>query len=96
MTTDIEQARELIGRCLRLRDSGVNEAVLRSELMSHLRLIFLEPEDDSWVSHYSKGTEAQTIVGQTGGGTANRFIDNLVGSTTIEYEADLRIRCEDE
>ena len=90
MTTDNEQARELIRRCLRLRDSGENEAVLRSELMSYLRLIFLQPEDDSWVSHYSKGTEAQTIVGQAGGGTANRFIDNLVGSTTIEYEADLR------
>lgn len=91
MTTDIEQARELIRRCLRLRESGVSEAVLRSELMSHLRLIFVAPEDDSWVSHYSKGTEAHTIVGQAGGGSANRFIDNLVGSTTIEYEADLRI-----
>ena len=91
MTTDNEQARELIRRCLRLRDSGVNEAVLRSELMSYLRLIFLQPEDDSWISHYSKGTEAQTIIGQAGGGTANRFIDNLVGSTTIEYEADLRV-----
>ena len=91
MTTDYEQARELIKRCLRLRDSGENEAVLRSEIMSYLRLIFLQPEDDSWVSHYSRGTEAQTIVGQAGGGTANRFIDNLVGSTTIEYEADLRI-----
>ena len=92
MTTDSAQARELIRRCLRLRDSGVNEAVLRSEIMSYLRLIFVLPEDESWVSHYSQGTEAQTIVGQTGGGTANRFIDNLVGSTTIEYEADLRVR----
>ena len=91
MTTDNEQARELIRRCLRLRASSVNEAVLRSELMSYLRLIFLQPEDDSWISHYSKGTEAQTIIGQAGGGTANRFIDNLVGSTTIEYEADLRV-----
>ena len=90
MTTDIEQARELIKRCLRLRDAAANEAVLRSELMSFLRLIFIQPEDDSWVSHYSKGTEAQTVIGQAGGGTANRFIDNLVGSTTIEYEADLR------
>ncbi len=91
MTTDNEQARELIRRCLRLRDSGENEAVLRSEFMSYLRLIFLRSEDDSWISHYSKGTEAQIIVGQSGGGTVNRFIDNLVGSTTIEYEADLRI-----
>ena len=91
MTMDNEQARELIRRCLRLRASGVNEAVLRSELMSYLRLIFLQPEDDSWISHYSKGTEAQTTIGQAGGGTANRFIDNLVGSTTIEYEADLRV-----
>ncbi len=91
MTTDNEQAQELVKRCLQLRASGENEAVLRAEFVAHLRSIFIGPGDDSWISHYSRGTEARTVVGQAGGGVANRFIDNLIGSTTIEYEADLRL-----
>ena len=91
MTAETRQVEELITRCVRLRASGASEAVLRSEFVSHLRLVFSQPEDESWINHYSTGTEAYTRVGQPGGGTASRFIDNLVGSTTIEYEADLRI-----
>ena len=91
MTGEIGQTRELIRRCLQLRESNVNEAVLRSEIVSRLRLIFTQPEDESWINHYSRGTEARTSVRLTNGATARRFIDNLVGSTTIEYEADLRI-----
>ena len=91
MTGEIGQTRELIRRCLQLRESHVNEAVLRSEIVSRLRLIFTQPEDESWINHYSRGTEARTSVRLTTGATARRFIDNLVGSTTIEYEADLRI-----
>ena len=92
MTTENEQVRELIRRCIELRQSGVLEAVLRSEFVSRLRLIFPQPADESWINHYSGGTEARIAVGQTTGGTANRFIDNLVGSTTIEYESDLRVQ----
>ena len=92
MTANSAQAQELIRRCRHLRETGEIEAVLRSELMSRLRLVFSQPEDDSWISHYSMGSEAHTLVGQTGGETASRFIDNLVGSTTIEYEADLRVQ----
>ena len=91
MTSDNVQTQELIRRCILLRDSGQVEAVLRTEFASRLRLIFPYPEDDSWINHYSSGTEARTIIGQIAGGTANRFIDNLVGSTTIEFESDLRI-----
>ena len=91
MTAEIGQTRELIRRCLQLRESHVNEAVLRSEIVSRLRLIFTQPEDESWINHYSRGTEARTSVRLTTGATARRFIDNLVGSTTIEYEADLRM-----
>ena len=91
MTGEIGQTRELIRRCLQLRESNVNEAVLRSEIVSRLRLIFTQPEDESWINHYSRGTEARTSVRLATGATARRFIDNLVGSTTIEYEADLRI-----
>ena len=91
MTTEIGQARELIRRCLNLRESRVSEAVLRSEFISRLRLIFTQPQDELWINHYSKGTEARTSIRLTTGATARRFIDNLVGSTTIEYESDLRI-----
>lgn len=91
MTADVGQARELIRRCREFRDTGEVEAVLRSEFQSRLRVIFPDTEDETWINHYSKGAEAHTIVGQSGGTTASRFIDNLVGSTTIEYEADLRV-----
>ena len=92
MIADVAQASEAIRRCRSLRDAGKVEAVLRGEFHSHLRLIFQSPEDIGWINHYSEGAEAHTKVGKTGGKTADRFIDNLVGSTTIEYEADLRIK----
>lgn len=91
MRGDLAQARELIRRCRELREAGNLEAVLRSEFQSRLRLIFREPDDESWINHYSAGTEARTTVGTTAGETASRFIDNLVGLTTIEYEPDLRV-----
>ncbi len=92
MTGDIAQAREAIRRCREFRNAGKVEAVLRSEFLSRLRLIFSSVEDESWINHYSAGTEAHTKVGKAGGKIADRFIDNLVGSTTIEYEPDLRIQ----
>ena len=91
MTGDITQAREAIRRCRELREAGKVEAVLRGEFQSRLRLIFPEPSNQSWINHYGEGAEAGTKVGQADGEVANRFIDNLVGSTTIEYEPDLRI-----
>ena len=90
MSGDIQQAREAIRRCRDLREIGSVEAVLRSEFQSRLRLIFQSEEDEKWLNHYSAGTEAKTKVASKGSIVANRFIDNLVGSTTIEYEADLR------
>ena len=67
------------------------EAVLRGEFQSRLRLIFPYTADQTWINHYGEGAEAGTQVGQAEGAVANRFIDNLVGCTTIEYEPDLRI-----
>jgi hypothetical protein len=92
MTEDPGQAIEAIRRLREFRDAGKVEAVLRSEFLSWLRRIFPAADDQTWINHYSEGTEAATKVAKSGGGDANRFIDNLVGSTTIEYEADLRIR----
>lgn len=84
--TNIKHAREMIRRCRTLRDAGKVEAVLRSELLSSLRLVFPSEEDKAWINYYVEGSEALTKIG-----SAARFIDNLVGSTTIEYEADLRV-----
>lgn len=92
MAADITQAREAIRRCREFRDAGKVEAALRSEFLSRLRLIFSSNDDETWINHYSAGTEAHTKVAKAGGKIADRFIDNLVGSTTIEYEGDLRIK----
>lgn len=91
MSADLDQAREAIARCRGLRQNGVVEAVLRGEFQSRLRRIFPGADDEGWINHYGEGAEAHTKVGVAGGRAANRFIDNLIGSTTIEYEADLRI-----
>lgn len=90
MSTDLDQAREAIARCRGLRQKGAVEAVLRGEFQSRLRRIFPDADDEGWINHYGEGAEAHTKVGTKTGKAADRFIDNLVGSTTIEYEADLR------
>ena len=91
MNVDLAKAHEAIRRCRALRDKGTIEAILRGEFHSHLRSIFYKIGDAHWINHYGEGAEARTKVSITGGATANRFIDNLIGSTTVEYEADLRI-----
>lgn len=92
MAFEIAQAKETIRRCREFRDAGRPEAVLRSEIQSRLRLIFPSSEDETWINHYNAGSEARTKVGTASGKSVDRFIDNLVGSTTIEYEADLRVQ----
>src|SRR5690606_36967734 len=91
MTADIARSRETIGRCRMLRNSGRVEAVLRSEFQGRLRLMFPNDAHEAWINNYTEGAEAHTKVGVGAGKAASRFIDNLVGSTTIEYESDLRI-----
>ena len=89
MTWSIPSAQDLLGRSLRLRRDGRNEAVLRGEFQSWLRRVFPDAEDQAWVNHYSEGAEAHARV-EVGGRLAHRFVDTLVRSTVIEYEADLR------
>lgn len=91
MNGDVSQAREAIRRCRGLRDAGSAEAVLRGEFHSHLRRIFPDDSDQRWIDHYGEGAEARASVGIASGYAVNRFIDNLIGSTTIEYESDLRV-----
>ena len=90
MSWSLSAAKNLIARCGELRKQGRSEAVLRAEFQSWLRQVFPDPEDEAWVNHYSEGAEAHTKIGITGGSTSSRFIDNLIRSTVIEYEADLR------
>lgn len=90
MTADIARIRETVARCRMLRDAGRVEAVLRSEFHGRLRLMFPDAAHETWINNYTEGTEAHTKVGTASGKAASRFIDNLVGSTTIEYESDLR------
>ena len=92
MTSVQDEALEAIRRCVDLRDAGKVEAVLRSEFTSRLRRIFPDTSDESWINQYSAGAEAHTKVGKVSDIVADRFIDNLVGSTTIEFEADLRVQ----
>ena len=91
MSEQVEAAMKLLARCMQLRNEGRGEAVLRAEFASHLRVIFTDREDASWVNHYTEGSEAGTKIGQAMGPLRHRFIDNLVRSTVIEYEPDLRI-----
>jgi hypothetical protein len=73
-----------------LRDAGRVEAVLRSEFLGRLRLMFPDAGQEIWINNYTEGSEAHTKIGTASGKATSRFIDNLVGSTTIEYESDLR------
>ncbi|MEQ1516325.1 MAG: hypothetical protein ABL931_07545, partial [Usitatibacteraceae bacterium] len=73
-----------------LRNAGHVEAVLRAEFQGRLRLMFPDTAHENWINNYTEGAEAHTKVGMATGKAASRFIDNLVGSTTIEYESDLR------
>ena len=90
MTWSISSCQALIARAIRLRMDGRNEAVLRGEFQSWLRRVFPDIEDQAWVNHYSEGAEAHARV-EVGGRLAHRFVDTLVRSTVIEYEADLRL-----
>ena len=90
MTWSIPSAQDLLARTINLRRAGQNEAVLRGELQSWLRRVFPDAKDQAWVNHYSEGAEAHTRV-EVAGRLAHRFVDTLVRSTVIEYEADLRL-----
>ena len=90
MTWSIPSAQDVLARTIQLRRDGQNEAVLRGELQSWLRRVFPDAKDQAWVNHYSEGAEAHMRV-EVAGRLAHRFVDTLVRSTVIEYEADLRM-----
>lgn len=83
----IDAAVRFIGEAIRLRDTGVPEAVLRDNLTEHLPQMF--PRLPWWVHYHSLGAEHGVKIAD-GQKKRNTFIDALVGRTTIEYEPDLR------
>jgi len=67
-------------------DQSVKESNIRHSFTSYLRLIF--PSTPWWVEdHISRGESNSPY--SVGGKSTTGFADNLVGSTAIEYEADL-------
>lgn len=75
----IEQARKGSGQ-------GAKESNVRHNFTSYLRLIF--PDAPWWVEdHISRGEANSAFT--VGGKQKKGFVDNLVGSTAIEYETDL-------
>lgn len=84
---------ELIRRCQLHRDAGAKEKKLREEFVSHLRRVFPESADQSWIDHYIEGAETTQRGPKKGGGRGSvRFVDTLVRATVMEYEPDIRDR----
>lgn len=84
---------ELIRRCQTHRDAGAKEKKLREEFVSHLRRVFPDPEDQSWIDHYIEGAETtQRRRNMATGRAVVRFVDTLVHATVMEYEPDIRDR----
>jgi hypothetical protein len=64
----------------------LNEQPVRDNLTSHLRSIF--PDNEWWVQEHIKVCE-RGLKYSTAARDKHGFVDNLVGYTAIEYEADL-------
>lgn len=90
MTTPID---ELIHRCQAHRDAGAKEKKLREEFVSHLRRVFPNASDQTWIDHYIEGAETtQRRRERVTGKATVRFVDTLVRATVMEYEPDIRVR----
>lgn len=84
---------ELIRRCQLHRDAGAKEKKLREEFVSHLRRVFPDSADQSWIDHYIEGAETTQRGPKKGAGRGTvRFVDTLVRATVMEYEPDIRDR----
>lgn len=84
---------ELIRRSQSHRDAGAKEKKLREEFVSHLRRVFPDAADQTWIDHYIEGAETTQRGSAKGGGRATvRFVDTLVRATVLEYEPDIRDR----
>jgi hypothetical protein len=84
-TEKLSAAEQFISDALRIVGTH-NEQSVRDNLTSHLRLIF--PDNEWWVQEHisvcEKGLKYSTAARDKQG-----FVDNLIGCTAIEYEANL-------
>lgn len=83
----LRSANDCIEYCLKLRKEKKNEDTLRHSLSSYLRLMF--PNDLNWVDLHITGSEALVKFSRNYEHHKG-FVDNLVGATAIEYEANLK------
>lgn len=88
MTCDMEKAAEYLREARRLMSAGASEAPLRKKLEQYLPLIF--PDMPWWVKVHAEGAEKHTKFVKSGS-LSHGFVDTLVGSTSIEYEANLQV-----
>lgn len=85
---DLNAVRAFIREANRMIAEGRNEDAIRSNLVSHFRLMF--PGAPPWISEHIKGGEtALKFHKENRAKTVTGFVDNLVGLTVIEYEKDL-------
>ena len=79
-------AREYIKVAVRLIEAGSNEQVVRDHFTSSLRALF--PDTPKWIAEHVRGGEAALKTHRKSRVTTG-FVDNLIGLTPIEYEANL-------
>jgi hypothetical protein len=92
MKFDAEQIRaatDYLRQALLLMDRGASEDVIRSNFTSYIYRVF--PDRPRWAQRHVEGSEAQARFSR-GGAVHRGFVDNLVDSTAIEYEANLTIQ----
>jgi len=65
---------------------GSNEQVVRDHFTSNLRLLF--PDTPPWIAEHIRGGEA-ALKTHRNSKVSTGFVDNLIGLTPIEYEANL-------
>ena len=89
LTPDLKVAVDCLKEAVRLIGNGQKEDVLRHSLTDHMARMFTPRP--WWVGGHVRGSEANAAFAESGK-KRRGFIDNLVGLTAIEYEADLTKR----
>ncbi len=79
-------AKSFIKEATRLIELGSNEQVIRDHFTSWLYKIF--PDAPSWIAEHVRGGEA-AVKTYTRERVTTGFVDNLIGLTPVEYEANL-------
>jgi len=83
----LSAAKDFIRGAVKLIEEGSNEQVVRDHFTSSLRSLF--PETPTWIVEHIQGGEAALKTHRKNAITTS-FVDNLIGLTPIEYEANLQ------